>query len=112
MRALVVIAAAVLAGCALKAPITHTELVDQALPQGTHIPPSWKAARDTGRVEDDWLKSFNDPMLDAIVAEAIANNLDLSQAADRVLPGRMSSWRGRSSCLKSACSLLLPPCAT
>jgi len=85
MRALVVIAAAVLAGCALKAPITHTELVDQALPQGTHIPPSWKAARDTGRVEDDWLKSFNDPMLDAIVAEAIANNLDLSQAADRVI---------------------------
>ena len=30
---------------------------------------------------DDWLKSFNDPALDAIVAEAIANNLDLRQAA-------------------------------
>ena len=30
---------------------------------------------------DDWLKSFNDPGLDAIVAEAIANNLDLRQAA-------------------------------
>src|SRR5262245_51148913 len=85
MRALVVIAAGVLAGCALKAPITHTELVDQALPQGTHIPPAWKATPDTERVEDDWLKSFNDPMLDAIVAEAIANNLDLSQAADRVI---------------------------
>ena len=85
MRSLVFIVAALLAGCALKPPITHTELVDQALPQGTHIPPAWKAAPDTGRVEDDWLKSFNDPMLDAIVAEAIANNLDLRQAADRVI---------------------------
>ncbi|MGB8437607.1 MAG: efflux transporter outer membrane subunit, partial [Burkholderiales bacterium] len=33
---------------------------------------------------DDWLKSFNDPALDAIVAEAIAPNLDLRQAAERV----------------------------
>lgn len=33
---------------------------------------------------DDWLASLNDPMLDAIVAEGIANNLDLRQAAERV----------------------------
>ena len=85
MRTLVFIVAALLAGCALKPPITHTELVDQALPQGTHIPPAWKADSNVRPVQDDWLKSFNDPMLDAIVAEAIANNLDLRQAADRVI---------------------------
>lgn len=33
------------------------------------------------RVADDWLKSFNDPTLDALVAEAIASNRDLAQAA-------------------------------
>jgi outer membrane protein TolC len=36
----------------------------------------------------DWLKRFNDPTLDAIVAEAMANNLDLRQAADRVEAAR------------------------
>ena len=41
----------------------------------------WVADSDTNAVTDDWLKSFNDPGLDAIVAEAIANNLDLRQAA-------------------------------
>lgn len=33
------------------------------------------------RVADAWLKSFNDPTLDALVAEAIADNRDLAQAA-------------------------------
>src|SRR5262245_15747071 len=84
VRVLVVIVAAALAGCALKTPPTHTEVVDQALPAHTRIPAEWKADASTGPVADDWLKSFNDPMLDAIVAEAIANNLDLRQAAERV----------------------------
>ena len=39
---------------------------------------------------DDWLKSLNDPLLDAIVAEAIANNLDLRQAAERVTIAQQS----------------------
>ena len=70
------------AGCALKAPPPHTEVLDQALPKGTTIPPAWKAEPTAGAVADDWLKTFNDPPLDAIVAEAIANNLDLRQAAE------------------------------
>jgi outer membrane protein TolC len=35
-------------------------------------------------VTNDWLKSFNDPVLNAIVAEAIANNPDLRAAAAKV----------------------------
>lgn len=84
IRAVVAIVAVALAGCALKAPLTHNEVVDQALPAGTRIPPAWKAAPADGAVTDDWLKSFNDPALEALVAEAIANNLDLRIAATKV----------------------------
>jgi NodT family efflux transporter outer membrane factor (OMF) lipoprotein len=82
--AVVVIAASTLAGCALKAPLTHTEVVGQALPATTRIPPAWKAAPADGAVADDWVKSFNDPQLEGIVAEAIANNLDLRIAATKM----------------------------
>jgi len=41
-------------------------------------------------VSDDWLKSFNDPRLDGIVSEAIANNTDLRQAAARVEVARQN----------------------
>ena len=60
------------------------------MPKGTSIPPAWKAEPGTGPVADDWLASLNDPMLDAIVAEAIANNLDLRQAAERVTIAQQS----------------------
>jgi len=87
----IVVLMAALAGCALQTPPTHTEVVDQALPEGTRIPAVWGADPKTGAVADDWLKSFNDPLLDAIVAEALANNLDLHQAADRVEVARQSA---------------------
>ena len=80
-----------LAGCALQTPPTQPEVVDRALPEGTRIPGAWKADADTGAVADDWLKSFHDPVLNAIVAEAMANNLDLRQAADRVAVARQSA---------------------
>jgi len=79
-----------LAGCALQTPPTQTEVLNQALPEGTQIPPAWKVDAKTGAITDDWLKSFNDPTLDAIVDEAMANNLDLRQAADRVEVARQS----------------------
>jgi multidrug efflux system outer membrane protein len=81
---------ATLAGCALQTPPTKTEVLNQALPEGTQIPSAWKAAAKTGAVADDWLKNFHDPMLDAIVAEAMENNLDLHQAADRVAIARQT----------------------
>jgi len=71
-------------GCALKSEPTHGTIVRDALPKSTTIPPAWKADARAGDVTNDWLKSFNDPRLDAIVAEAIANNTDLRQAAARV----------------------------
>ena len=85
MRTAFLLAMALLAGCALKAPPTHIEVVDQALPKATRIPPTWRADPAGGELTNDWLKSFNDPVLNAIVAEAIANNPDLRAAAAKVV---------------------------
>ena len=75
---------ATLAGCALKPAPTHTDVVEQALPTGTRIPPAWRADPVSGEVANGWLKTLDDPALEAIVAEAIANNLDLRAAATKV----------------------------
>jgi NodT family efflux transporter outer membrane factor (OMF) lipoprotein len=84
MRAALVMVCAALAGCALQTPPTHPAVVEQALPQDTRIPPGWRVDPRGGEVADNWLKEFNDPALEAIVAEAIANNLDLRAAASKV----------------------------
>ena len=84
MRALLFLAVLFVAGCALKVPPTHDDTVDQALPKTTRIPPAWRADPQSGAVASDWLRSFDDPVLVAIVAEAIANNPDLRAAAAKV----------------------------
>jgi len=75
-------------GCALHKPPTHTAIVDQALPNATPLPPVWSSTPNTMKVDDDWLKSFHDSGLEAVVNEAIANNLDLRQAAAKVEAAR------------------------
>jgi NodT family efflux transporter outer membrane factor (OMF) lipoprotein len=89
--AVVVLAtAAACSGCLSKAP-SHTKILQDSLPKGTKIPPAWTA--DSGAaaaVTNDWLKSFHDPRLDAVVAEAIANNLDLVQVAAQVEVARQN----------------------
>lgn len=82
--------AAVLSACSLSAPPEHAQVVREALPADTAIPPAWMAIASAEDVSDDWLRTFNDPALDAVVAEAIANNLDLRQAAARVEAARQT----------------------
>jgi NodT family efflux transporter outer membrane factor (OMF) lipoprotein len=82
--------AALIGGCALAPPPQHGDLVNEALPKGTSIPPGWMSDASRTPVADNWLKSLDDPELDAIVAEAIANNLDLRQAAERVTIAQQS----------------------
>jgi multidrug efflux system outer membrane protein len=61
-------------GCATKledAPGSD-EVLEQALPE-SEIAAGWSApADDTGLVDDGWLKSFNDPHLDELVAEGLS----------------------------------------
>src|SRR5262245_38521014 len=79
-----VLAFTVLAGCALAPPPSSDELRGEVLPHAA-APGQWTAGHPTpGEVQGDWLATFQDPQLEALVAEAIAHNADLSLAAARV----------------------------
>jgi NodT family efflux transporter outer membrane factor (OMF) lipoprotein len=85
MRTLLALAAAVgLTGCALKSPPDPAELREQALPN-LQVPEDW-ATRSAlgGSVQDGWLATFQDPMLNVLVEEALAYNADLRVAGARV----------------------------
>jgi NodT family efflux transporter outer membrane factor (OMF) lipoprotein len=71
------------AGCQTKAPPSGAEIRQQALGNVT-LPAAWKAGGEAGPIADNWLATFNDPQLDALVREAIAHNPDLRVAAARV----------------------------
>jgi NodT family efflux transporter outer membrane factor (OMF) lipoprotein len=75
--------AVLLSGC-LARPPQPAEVLQQALPEGTTVPAAWSTATSPDVVTNDWLASFGDPELDAVVTEAIANNPDLRQAAAKV----------------------------
>jgi len=78
------LAAVLLAGCALKAPPERDEVRQEALPN-LAMPAQWvQAGGAAGAVSSGWLADFNDPGLDALVREAIANNPDLRAAAARI----------------------------
>jgi outer membrane protein, multidrug efflux system len=73
-------------GCAVKKPPSTSQAIRAALPPSTSIPENWTApATSPAPVETAWLKSFNDPPMEAIVAEALKNNLDLQAAATRIV---------------------------
>jgi NodT family efflux transporter outer membrane factor (OMF) lipoprotein len=75
------------AGCATRleeAPASDVVL-DEALPE-TAIAAEWlEPSGDTGAVDDNWLQSFNDPQLNALVAEA----LDVQNPNMRVLSAQV-----------------------
>ena len=78
------LAVAFASGCALKASQERDELRTQALPN-LSVPAQWvEKGGAAGAVANGWLAAFNDPRLDALVLEAIANNPDLRVAAARV----------------------------
>jgi len=79
-----------LCSCALHKPPAHSTIVVQALPKATPLPTTWSSTPNTVKVDDGWLKSFGDDGLEAVVAEAIANNLDLRQSAAQVEAARES----------------------
>ncbi len=80
------VGAGLLTGCATKQPPTRVEIQQQS---GTltnlTLTNAWKAAPvSTNSIQDNWLASFGDAQLDALVVEALANNPDLRVAATRV----------------------------
>lgn len=77
------IVASLLSSCALRDPPKRSDVEAQALP-GMATPGQWQSGDTTGVVEDDWLTAFEDPRLNALVTEAIANNPDMLLAAARI----------------------------
>ncbi len=80
---LVIILAA--AGCATKKPLTLQELHEQALGRFA-LTNAWTAAAGlaTNDAPDNWLASFGDETLMALVEEAQSNNLDIAVTATRL----------------------------
>jgi outer membrane protein, multidrug efflux system len=71
-------------GCALSKQPEHKQVVQDAFPDSTLIPREWVSIADTSTVNNNWIQTFNDPVLDSIVAEAIRNNFELRSAAANV----------------------------
>ena len=75
-----------LSACAVKKPPAPSQVIKNSLPPTTTIPENWTSPdTSSAPVETGWLKSFNDPQMEAIVAEALKNNLDLQAAATRIV---------------------------
>lgn len=74
-----------LSGCADQV-ASHEEAVASIKGQGAQekIPTTFASAAEAGGVDDGWLKDFNDPVLDALVAEALEANPGLKIADARV----------------------------
>jgi NodT family efflux transporter outer membrane factor (OMF) lipoprotein len=78
------LSATLFAGCVTKAPPPPEEIRAQAL-GGVKLDQPWKAgAPATGAVQDNWLATFGDSTLDALVREALAANPDLRVANARM----------------------------
>ena len=77
--------AGLLAGCATKSPPTRADIHRQS---GTltnlTLTNGWKAGGLPGVIADQWLASFEDIQLHALIAEAMTNNPDLRITATRV----------------------------
>jgi outer membrane protein, multidrug efflux system len=78
--------AGILAGCSTKKPPTTAEIRQQSgALTNLVLTNAWKAAPvSTNAIQDNWLATFGDPQLDALVAEAMTNNPDLRVAATKV----------------------------
>jgi outer membrane protein, multidrug efflux system len=77
--------AAVVAGCKTKSPPTTQEIRQQSGVNRLDLNREWTAALVSTNVpEDNWLATFEDIQLNALIAEALAHNPDLGVAFTKV----------------------------
>ena len=80
-----IVVTALAAGCAVKNPPAPATALGSVLPSSTTMPDAWTAASGpAGAALQEWVRTFADPQLDALVDEALRNNLDLQAVAARV----------------------------
>src|SRR5205814_317642 len=83
---LVIATSLVLASCAIRqAPVGADIMPESARAK---IPGSWAGPHRSGAVVPNWIRTFGDPELTALVADAIERNPDLKAAAARVEASR------------------------
>jgi multidrug efflux system outer membrane protein len=75
------LAALALGGCRIAVPPAPASTID--------VPQTWRAPAEVGpnagaAVEANWWRAFGDPALDALVAQALANNGDIRTASARL----------------------------
>src|SRR5216110_2037754 len=75
-----------LAGCALKNPPAGADIMPESA--RAKIPGRWAGPHRSGTVVPNWIRSFGDPELTALVADAVERNPDLRAAAARVEASR------------------------
>jgi len=75
-----------LGGCAIR----QAPVGEEIMPERTRaqIPGSWAGPHRSGTVVPNWILSFHDPELTALVADAVERNPDLKAAAARVEASR------------------------
>ena len=72
-------------GCSHNDNQSTLDIGESAFPEATTIPDAWESlAQQTGKVDDGWLKSFNDKQLEDLVSEALSSNLNLRTIAANV----------------------------
>ncbi len=79
-------ASIVLTGCALKNPPTGADIMPGSA--RSQIPGHWAGPHRGGPVVPNWIRTFGDPELTALVADAVARNPDLQAAAAHVEASR------------------------
>ena len=89
MRSILFVATAggfALTGCALKTPPSGASIMPDSARQ--QIPEAWSGPHRSGVVAPNWIRTFGDPELTALVEDAIARNPDLQAAAAHVEASR------------------------
>src|SRR6188474_3076213 len=74
------------AGCAIKNPPVGADIVPDSV--RSQIPGKWRGPHRRGDVVPNWIRTFGDPELTALVEDAVARNPDLKAAAARVEASR------------------------
>jgi NodT family efflux transporter outer membrane factor (OMF) lipoprotein len=75
-----------LASCAIKDPPSGANIMPQSARD--KIPGNWAGPHRSGNVVPDWIRTFGDSELTALVADAVTRNPDLRAAAARVEASR------------------------
>ncbi len=79
-------AAFILAGCAIKEPPAGADIAPESA--RSQIPSRWAGPHRSGDVVPNWIRTFGDPELTALVHDAVERNPDLQAAAARVEASR------------------------